>query len=602
MGSFNRVSLIGSIVIGCTVALHASAISLFSPGGDHTVDGGLSLVVDPYGAFGSAASPAGNAIFNPPGAVSWGGTTYQSAVFIRGAGQSTFLADGDIGGSGNLPSTGLFTSTSDSSATSQFTRGDLSFSLTQQIRDRFDAAGQKSGSVLIQEYVITNTSTTNAADFSLTRYLDGDLYMADGTLADKGGASTLDRTMNQQLFEFDAGQNAATATTLTAIRAIGGSVPEHYFEVDSYSGLRSRIVNGTPLDNSIQGDGSDTDLVTDGAYDITLALQRDFSVSADEPHNLIMSNTVNYTTVTDFGLGTTGETPIEEIAPQERTRDMDGPGFNPDQGPGRYELEFRDTQELVVSLNIFLTGDAPIGPGGEDMRAIWEQGIESTWNGQYEVIDGINRYPISLDVTWVATAAESDFPAVTVTAGDGRVHSLNFFTGNPSGWGFENQPIIAAHEAGHWLGLLDEYSPMNDPDGPGPLTGQPAFWPLVDQNGNILIFEDHGENGWWELYDGVIGSPIANWATLNDLAFQGGLMGSSGEVQDWYYQAFVDWLADGSGRDLVLGMAPTFTTRAPMGIPDAPLGQSSPVPEPTSMILVSIGIMGLGAVRRRLSA
>lgn len=585
MESLKRLSLIGSIVIGCTITLQASTTTLFSPGGNHTVDGGLSLIVDPYGAFGSAAGPAGNALFNPPGPVSWGGTTYESAVFIRGAGQSTFLANGDIGGSGNLPSIG-FISTSNSSATSQFTLGDLSFDLTQEIRDRFNATGQKSGSVLIQEYVITNTSTTSAADFSLTRYLDGDLYMADGTLADKGGASTLDRTMNQQLFEFDAGQNAATATTLTGIRAIGGSVPERYFEVDSFSGLRTRIINGTPLDNSIQGDGSDADLVTDGAYDITLALQRDFNISADQA-NRPDQHWATYTTVTEFGLGTTGETPIEEIAPQKQTRSLDGPGWSPDQGPGRFELEFRDTQELVVSLNIFLTGDAPVGPNGEDLRAIWEQGIESTWNGQYEVVDGINRYPISLDVTWVATAAESDFPAVTVTAGNGGVHSLNFFTGNPSGWGFENQGIVAAHEAGHWLGLLDEYSPANG--------NIPAFWPLVDADGNIVY-------DWWALYDGVHGNPLADWDTLDDLAFQDGLMGLNGEVQDWYYQAFIDWLADEAGRDLVLAMAPTFTSRTPMGIPDAPLSQSSPIPEPASTVLVLIGLTGLGTVRRRLSA
>jgi hypothetical protein len=178
-----------------------SVVSLISPGGDESVDGGLRLVLDPYGAFGSAAGPAENAWFNPAGSIGSAGTTFQSAVFLRGAGSTGFLAEGDIGGSGNLPSD-TFDSTSASTAVSSFTIGDpaiLDISLTQRIEDRFNSSGTKVGSVLIQDYQITNTSTS-AVDFSTVRYLDGDLYFSGGFTNDWGGASTTDRSMNQQLF------------------------------------------------------------------------------------------------------------------------------------------------------------------------------------------------------------------------------------------------------------------------------------------------------------------------------------------------------------------------------------------------------------------
>ena len=199
-----------------------SVVSLISPGGDESVDGGLRLILDPYGAFGSNAGPAENAWFNPSGSLESAGTTYESAVFLRSADGAGFLAEGDIDGSGNLPSV-AFDSTTASSAVSSFARGNLSISLTQSIQDRFDSSGAKVGSALIQDYQITNTSTS-AVDFSMVRYLDGDLYYAGAYENDWGGASTTDRSMNQQLFEFDTGDNPNNPTTLITIRAIGGVV------------------------------------------------------------------------------------------------------------------------------------------------------------------------------------------------------------------------------------------------------------------------------------------------------------------------------------------------------------------------------------------
>jgi len=569
MTSSKRWLLASLYVAAVGIPLQANTITLSSPGGNESVDGGLRVIVDTYGAFGSAADPAGDAWFNPPGGIGAAGTTFESGVFLRGSGADGFLAQGDIFGSGNLPSIG-FQSTTASSAVSAFSRGNLSFGLTQTVQDRFDSSGTKVGSVLVQEYAVTNTGTASAS-ISLVRYVDGDLYFSGGFSNDWGGASTTDQAMNQQLFEFDSGDDPADPTTLFAIRSIGGVVPESYFEVSAYPGLGQKIVSGGALDNAVHGDGADADLVTDGSYDITLAQQRDVQLSPQE--------TRMYTTVTEFGLGTTGEAPVDPIAPAGVT--IDRPYGR---RAGQYSLEFTAQQELLATINVHLTGDAPTGPGNEDLQDIWEQGIETAWSGQYEVLDGIHRYPLVLDVNYVDTAAAADV-TVTVHSGNGGVSSLNFYTDNPSGWGFAYQGIIAAHEAGHWLGLWDEYNPMNN--------GDPAIWPLWNADGTMLT-------DFWDLYDGVNGSPLADWAALSAAADQSGLMGANGSMEERYYQNLLDWLLTESGRaGLVLAEAPTFIDRSPLpGIPDA----AEPViPEPLTMVGLLAGLTGCaGYARKRL--
>lgn len=228
--------------------------------------------------------------------------------------------------------------------------------------------------------------------------------------------------------------------------------------------------------------------------------------------------------------------------------------------PYQYEVEFSDAQELVATIRVDLVGDPPIGPNGEDMEMIWESGIESTWNGQYEIIDGPYRYPISVDVQWVNSDADY---TVTVTSGSGGVNAEHFYTDNPSGWGFSYQGIVAAHEAGHWLGLYDEYNPMNNL--------RPAAWPLYDESGNMIT-------DFWDLYDGVKGEPLDNWVALSSDADMNALMARNGEMEQRYYQALLDWLAGETGRDLSLAQAPTFTQRDPMDdFTDAPPDAVAPV-------------------------
>ncbi len=514
----------------CTLG---STISLISPGGSESVDGGLRVILDAYGGFGSAAGPADNAWFNPIGSIGASGTTFESAVHFRGSSFSGFLAEGGIGSSGNLPSRG-FNNTSQSTATSTFYIDDLKFTLNQSVQDRFDPSGSKSGSLLIQDYSITNLSEINST-FSLTRYADADLYF-DGTLNDRGGASTLARTDGQQLYEFDSGDNPLEPTTFYGIRAQGGSIPTSYFEVDAYYGLRSKIIAGTPLDNTIYGDGTDSDLITDAAYDVTMALQRDFSLRP--------GSSARYVTATELGQGASAQVPLSPINTDHIDRRI------PHQLPlssmnnaGEYDIEFTDDRELKVTLDVHLFGDPAVDPDGNNLRAIWKNGIEDVWSGQYEIVDGIHRYPINFEVNWVESDESPDV-RVEVHTGSEGFDSGNFFTDRSNR--FSGHADVAAHEAGHWMGLYDEYNPQN--------SGEPAWWPLYDSADATSPFLERNE--WWKIW-GIL--PKSNWQDLSQDAYQRGRMGrNTGDVLERYMLSFLDWIQGHSEREFVLGQAPTY--------------------------------------------
>ncbi len=89
------------------------------------------------------------------------------------------------------------------------------------------------------------------------------------------------------------------------------------------------------------------------------------------------------------------------------------------------------------------------------LKDLWEQGIESMWNGKYFLVkDETYTIPITFDVT---TAGPFNY-VVNVVAGP--------HVSNMTEWDTEDDGNVAAHEFGHMLGLFDEYAGgATDPGG-----------------------------------------------------------------------------------------------------------------------------------------
>ncbi|MDX1976087.1 MAG: CARDB domain-containing protein [Pseudanabaenaceae cyanobacterium bins.68] len=259
-----------------------------------TGDGSLTIQVDEYGAFGSAAggTGTGDAIYDPLGPIAASPTTFQSGVAFRLLSSPTrvFLS------SANLPAVGFAALTGSNATSNTFTRDGLNFSVTQTLSPVIFNT-QTIGTDLTQVFNITNP--TNATiQFELVRYLDGDLRF-DGSLIDGGGrlASGNNLAVNQleTLFETDKASNSPIDATFIGITSEGGTIPgTGRFEASSFSGLRQKIETGGALNNTIFGDGDNNNFVDIGAgYDITLALRNTFSLAPGA--------TTAYTTITRFG-------------------------------------------------------------------------------------------------------------------------------------------------------------------------------------------------------------------------------------------------------------------------------------------------------------
>lgn len=104
-------------------------------------------------------------------------------------------------------------------------------------------------------------------------------FLTSGTVGSSGNLVSSGGT--EVLFETDSATGSSTSTTFVGITGEGGviSVTGRY-EIDSFSGLRSRIIAGTALDDLITGDGNDADQFIDAGagYDVTLALRNLFTL------------------------------------------------------------------------------------------------------------------------------------------------------------------------------------------------------------------------------------------------------------------------------------------------------------------------------------
>lgn len=216
-------------------------------------DGNVTVGVDGFGSFGSSVGGNGtsNAVYDLVGAIAPAGTTFDSGVALGFGGTRTFLTSGDIGSSAGL--TNPTVTGSSTSASSSFASGGLSFQLTQTLIPLFNGA-TRTGSALTQVYGITNTSSASL-DFDLVRYFDGDLDF-DGSLIDGGGRLVTSGT--EILFETDSATGRSDETTFIGITGEGGTIPTtNRFELDEYSALLSRIIQGVALDGIITGDSGD---------------------------------------------------------------------------------------------------------------------------------------------------------------------------------------------------------------------------------------------------------------------------------------------------------------------------------------------------------
>lgn len=109
---------------------------------------------------------------------------------------------------------------------------------------------------------------------------------------------------------------------------------------------------------------------------------------------------------------------------------------NPYTGRGLYSIAFHDGV-LRIRLKLQLVGY----PVSDELREKYERGIEDMWSTtRFEI-------PVVVEVVWT-----DDYPdqEITIVFGIGRASTIQWYT---HGWPDET----AAHEAGHYFGLYDEY-------------------------------------------------------------------------------------------------------------------------------------------------
>jgi len=263
-------------------------------------DGSVTVTVDAYGSFGSS-TPAGNAVYDPIGAIGPAGTTYESGLYFGPLGN--FLTTDSFGAA--LPPI-EFSVITETFAQSEFDIAGFHIVLTQQL-----SPIGPGGSTLTQEYRITN-NTGASASFNVVRHIDGDLFFVGGYGNDFGGVSADRRTV----FEFDSGETPENPTTFLGITTAGG-VPVGFTiqpfpftdEIIAARGIPPEVLNRIEGDDN--GDGT-----TDFGYDVTLSLEDILTVGPGE--------TVIYITKTIFGQGAPAALAFDILDPNPDLLDSSG--------------------------------------------------------------------------------------------------------------------------------------------------------------------------------------------------------------------------------------------------------------------------------------
>ncbi len=263
-------------------------------------DGSLQISVDATGTFGGSSNvfgTSGSAPFDPIGLIGPKATTFESYVYFRpstttGTRQQLSQIAANVSSIRGLLN----------EADSMFDVGSLNFEVVQTVLPVMDSSGIRTGSLLTQTYRITNSGATDA-NFELVRYLDSDQSF-DGSFTNSGGGRLLTTAGDEVLFETDSGGTSAD-TNFIGITGKGGTLPtNNRFEIDSFTGLRQRLGQGSALDGQITGDADGDGSIDAGqGYDVALGLRNTF--------NLVPGASTVYTTHSFFGTGF--PTSVEQI-------------------------------------------------------------------------------------------------------------------------------------------------------------------------------------------------------------------------------------------------------------------------------------------------
>jgi hypothetical protein len=243
---------------------------------------------------GSGTSTA--AYFNPMGALPTGDTTYLSNAYLRigDSGARTALT--------NQPST--IVSSGPNEMVSTFSLGALNFTLTQTLSDLFNTSGERIGSVLTQAYGFTN-SGANALDFSLARYIDGEMTFGGTSRNIAGGGSAMIDGTTQAVFETLKAVGLEEETIFLGITSEGGTALG--YEVDYYGTVNNHVASGSALGNFVAKDLDGDGLVDVGqGYDVALAMESGFRLAGGAQGQWV--------TRTLFGSGSLGSVTFDRPA------------------------------------------------------------------------------------------------------------------------------------------------------------------------------------------------------------------------------------------------------------------------------------------------
>ncbi len=245
--------------------------------------GRVSLQIDSYGAFGSATSTGGRAMYDPAPTdegVDWPeeSTAFESMAFLCIEGpdgrnpRGTWLETGRIG---LQPAEFEMV---DDTLVSDFTFSQVDVHMEAQLNCN----------VLTSCYRFTNNTGQDLDTLALTHYIDADLYFVGGLGNDYGGMRA---GPPLTVYQFDQGDDQESPTTYIGL---SDNDPADRnitsWEVGEFSEQRTRIGNVaggcTVLRDDLQrGRGADADrdddLVTDSGYDVTIALRWDMGPVPD---------------------------------------------------------------------------------------------------------------------------------------------------------------------------------------------------------------------------------------------------------------------------------------------------------------------------------